>query len=111
MRIDGGEIVEARFAMCVDTESGLVHPGQLDPGDREPGQILLEAFVDYVEQTCAGNCPNQIEVNDPELAEYLRDQLLAIGIEVRLVDRLAALAPALRSLFDYMGAQTVEPPS
>jgi len=111
VRIDGGEIVEARFAMCVDTESGLVHPGQLDPGDREPGQILLEAFVDYVEQTCAGNCPNQIEVNDPELAEYLRDQLLAIGIEVRLVDRLAALAPALRSLFDYMGAQTVEPPS
>ncbi len=111
VRTDSGEIISAQFALCVETESGLVHPGQLDPGRREPGDILLEAFVEFVEQTCDGVCPDQVEVNDPALAEYLQEHLPAIGIEVRLVDRLAALEPALRSLLDYVGTQTSEPPS
>ena len=111
VRADSGEIVDARFAMCVETQTGLVHPGQLDPGNCEPGQLMLRAFVEFVEQTCDGICPDQIEVSDPALAEYLRDLLPAVGIEVRLVERLAALEPALRSLLDYVGAQAAEPPS
>lgn len=111
VRTDSGEVAAAQFALWVETESGLVHPGQLDPGRQVPGDILLEAFGEFVEQTCSGICPNQIEVCDPELAEYLRQRLPGIGIEVRLVDRLAALEPALRSLFDYMSTQAVEPPS
>lgn len=111
VRADSGEIFAAQFALCVETESGLVHPGQLDPGNCEPGQLMLQAFVEFVEQTCDGICPDQIEVKDPALVEYLREHLPAVGIEVRLVDRLAALEPALRSLLDYVGAHAAEPPS
>jgi tetratricopeptide (TPR) repeat protein len=111
VRADSGEIFDAQFALWVETESGLVHPGQLVPGRNEPGDILLEAFGEFVEQTCEGICPDKIEVKDPALAEYLREHLPAVGIEVRLVDRLVALQPALHSLLDYVGAQAAKPPS
>jgi tetratricopeptide (TPR) repeat protein len=83
----------------------------LDP-DEDSLRATLETLGGFVEKLMDNSaCPQRLQVCDPELAQYLRQQLESTGIEVELVDELPMLEAAVEQMADMIDAQADGPPS
>jgi len=112
VRGDGGTPFRPRFPLWADLESGTCHTdAMLGPGE-DSLRGALETFGGFVEKLTGNNaCPQRLEVCDPELAQYLRENLANTGIEVELVDELPMLEAAVAEMADMVGAAADGPPS
>lgn len=92
--------------LWVAVRSDMVHVGTVTAPEEQDLELAVEALIEFaLEDKFGGYRPGRIEVADQALAERLVGLAAPCGIEVKLVERLEAVARAVESLqtFDREG--------
>ncbi|MBN2209927.1 MAG: hypothetical protein JW709_00895 [Sedimentisphaerales bacterium] len=98
-------------AIWVDAVTGLVNNGEPLHPDKAHPEVLLQCLFDFAaNKTLAGYRPGILEVLDAELADFLRERLAGLNIQVRIRTRLYWLDEVLASLFEYFKAPDISGP-
>jgi tetratricopeptide (TPR) repeat protein len=112
VREESGPPFRPLFPLWADLESGAIHTDAMLAPDQDLLRAALEALGGFVEKLLDNRaCPQRLEVNAPELAEYLRRRLDGAGIEVRLSSQLPVLEAAVAEMASMFDAQSDGPPS
>ncbi len=83
---------------------GFVHASHPIHPDDHGFEVMLRSLVEFVStDEEEALCPSRIEVRDPELATYLRNQLSSTEIQVEVVATLKAIDDATREMLEFVG--------
>ncbi len=106
VRGEGGQPFRPLVPLWTEAESGHVYTDTLLAPDEDPFRATLEGFYGFIEKVLDSQaCPTCLKVRDPELAQYLRDNLADTGIDVQLTDHLPELDAAVASMVKMVEAQ------
>lgn len=90
--------------LWAETPSGFVHASHPIHPDDHGFEVMLRSLVEFVStDEEEALCPSRIEVRDPELATYLRNQLSSTEIQVEVVATLKAIDDATREMLEFVG--------
>lgn len=107
VRGDDGTLFQAMLPLWVESESGLVHPGELLRPSDDHLAAALEALIGFIDKWFDGQfVPTQIEVRSKELADYLHDSLRGLGVRIQVKQRCKALDAAVRELRQAFGGDS-----
>jgi tetratricopeptide (TPR) repeat protein len=96
------------LAVWISHETGAVFAGEvLRPEELDPERALDVLAKGVLSSPYGGYRPGRLAVTDPSLAEYLRDRVSEINIEVMQVERVEQVEAFLR----LMARETVGPVS
>ncbi len=99
VRDDDGTPVQPQMAVWVDPGSGLVSNPQFVEDGLTPLQAALEALVEFgLDGVSPRHRPSAIEVQDAELATFLKGRLSGTGTHVECVESL----PAIQIMLDEL---------
>ncbi|MCB9852529.1 MAG: tetratricopeptide repeat protein [Phycisphaerales bacterium] len=97
-RDEDGNVVQPRMAVWADVETGLVSQ-PLFVEDGSPLQAALDALVEFgLDQETHRHRPSAIEVQDAELAAYLKGRLSGTGTRVECLASLPTIQAMLAEL-------------
>jgi tetratricopeptide (TPR) repeat protein len=86
-------------AAWISLKTRLINLSDLHIEKAQGFDIVLQALVDFAcDEKLAGCRPAKIEVKDPALAEYLRELLGGLDIEIELRDKLVVLERMLKDM-------------
>ncbi|MBI3886805.1 MAG: hypothetical protein HY302_13905 [Opitutae bacterium] len=90
-----------RLALMADARSGFIYATEMAPPERSWPELVTAVWIKAVRQ--AGARPEFIDVRRGEWLESLRPLAAALGINLRLVGGLPAIAEARASLKQFNG--------
>lgn len=94
-----GSPYRALLPVWVSAETGAAFPGDMmRPEELDPARALDAVARASLRSPFGGYRPAGLEVTDPSLAEYLRDAVSDLGIEVSQVERLEHVDKFLRAM-------------
>ena len=97
------------FWMSAQDEA-VAQPDLCKPEEVSPSRAL-DALIQFALDTQLGGYrPGEVQVKDPELAQYLSEQLQGMGISVSYNDSLVQLDTIVRELGEELSSHEDEPP-
>jgi len=83
----------------ISVETGAAFPGDvMRPEEYDPAGAVDALAEAALRSPIGGYRPGRLEVTDPSLAEYLRDEVSELGIEVSRVERLEQVETFLKAI-------------
>ncbi|OHB63245.1 MAG: hypothetical protein A2Y76_09770 [Planctomycetes bacterium RBG_13_60_9] len=94
----------------ISLKTRLIHMSAPRTEETDGFEVALQALADFASnEQLAGYRPTKLQVKDPALAEYLREMLAELEVEVELRDRLVVLEQVLLDMAQKMTKRPLLP--